>query len=62
VRKKRDENGKGTGVPFYDYSGTLINMPKEFEFALEERVERRLARMEQAAKRDHDEELAAQEV
>jgi hypothetical protein len=37
-------------------------MPKEFEFALEERVEGRLAMMEQAAKRDHDEELAAQEV
>jgi hypothetical protein len=62
VRKKRGENGKEIGVPFYDYSGTLIHMPKEFEFALEERVEGRLAMMEQAAKRDHDEELAAQEL
>jgi hypothetical protein len=62
VCKKKDENGKEIGVPFHDYSGTLISMPREFEFVLQERVEGRLDMMEQAAERDHDAELAAQEA
>lgn len=58
VKAKDGARGDEIPVPWYDYTGVTISTPRPFRFVMEEKVNGRLAMMEEAAKGEHVTEMA----